>query len=118
MSGERTRSWSCSWSWSLQYGIQPPACYWCKIIFHFQTWGIGFNLCPVSRLAKWKLVLVMQINAELQKADKQASKRAHTHARTRTHTRTRARTPGWVSVLRTTFVKWMHIGMPFLSFRS
>jgi hypothetical protein len=58
--------------------LQPPAqhpataCYWCKIIFHFQTWGIGFNLCPVSRLAKWKLVLVMQINAELQKADKQA----------------------------------------------
>lgn len=52
------------------------ACYWCKIIFHFQTWGIGFNLCPVSRLAEWKLALVMQINTELQKADKQE------HART------------------------------------
>jgi hypothetical protein len=57
------------------------ACYSCKIIFHFQTWGIGFNLCPVLRLAKWKLAFVMQINAELQKADKR------THAHTCTGTR-------------------------------
>lgn len=61
---------------------QPAAaCYSCKIIFHFQTWGIGFNLCPVLRLAKWKLAFVMQINAELQKADK----RTHTHAENHIH---------------------------------
>jgi hypothetical protein len=57
-------------------------CYWCKIIFHFQTWGIGFNLCPVLCLAKWKLVLVMQINAELQKADKRAHTQNHIHRHT------------------------------------
>jgi hypothetical protein len=57
---------------------QPSAaCYSCKIIFHFQTRGIGFNLCPVLRSAKWKLAFVMQINAELQKADENT----HTHAR-------------------------------------
>jgi hypothetical protein len=73
----------------LQSSLQPPAslhqpaaaCYSCKIIFHFQTWGIGFNLCPVLRLAKWKLAFVMQINAELQKADK----RTHTHTQNHIH---------------------------------